>query len=77
LSIDKAVTDFPEPLSPTMATSSPFFISTELFFTATVLPDSLLNAIERFRMDSNGGNGRWSLVVGRWSLVVGRWSLKY
>jgi hypothetical protein len=37
--MDKAVTDLPEPLSPTMATSSPLFTENEFDLTATdVLP---------------------------------------
>jgi hypothetical protein len=52
--IDKAVMDLPEPLSPTMATSSPGSTVKELLFIAAVDLPSWLNCMERFFMDSRG-----------------------
>jgi len=51
---DSAVTDFPEPDSPTSATHSPRLISNEMRSTASVLPACWWNATERSRMSSSG-----------------------
>ena len=42
---DKAVTDLPEPDSPTMATISPRFTSSEISLTAVVLSSSVSKSI--------------------------------
>lgn len=57
LSSDNAVTDLPEPLSPTRARSSPFFNSRERLLTATVRSFPFPKAIPRFPMESTKGNG--------------------
>src|ERR1700709_1953300 len=48
--IDSALTDFPEPDSPTSATHSPRLIENETWSTASVVP----NATERSRTSSKG-----------------------
>jgi len=54
VSIDSALTDLPEPDSPTSATHSPRLISNEIRSTASVLPACWWNATERSRMSSSG-----------------------
>ena len=43
-----AVTDFPEPDSPTMATISPLFTVREIFCNADIVESLLIKSIERF-----------------------------
>src|SRR6185437_6243302 len=52
--IDSALTDFPEPDSPTRATHSPRLISNEIRSTATDTPLGWWNATERSRTSSSG-----------------------
>src|SRR5580698_568682 len=52
--IDNALTDFPEPDSPTSATHSPRLISNEMWSTATETPLGWWNATERSRTSSKG-----------------------
>src|SRR5271155_6261815 len=54
LRIDSALTDFPEPDSPTSATHSPRLISKETRSTASALPLCRWNATERSLTASNG-----------------------
>src|SRR5260370_39996041 len=52
--IDSALTDFPEPDSPTSATHSPRLISNEIRSTATDVPLCWWKATERARTASSG-----------------------
>jgi hypothetical protein len=54
--MDKDVTDFPEPDSPTNATISPRFTINEMFFNAWVVADSAIKSTERFCMLRRGCN---------------------
>ena len=45
--MDRDVTDFPEPLSPTSASVSPLLIVNDMFFTADVVPYSLTNSMDK------------------------------
>ena len=47
-SMDKAVTDFPDPDSPTMATISPRLTSKEISFNALLVPSSVSKSTWRF-----------------------------
>lgn len=52
--MDKEVTDFPEPDSPTNATVSPLDTVKEIFFTASVMPLSEWKLTCRFFICNNG-----------------------
>src|SRR5262245_3418004 len=63
--IDSAVTDLPEPLSPTSAADSPRSISNETWRTAWTSPPSTVNDTERSRTESSGLTGPRSLDLAR------------
>ena len=48
-----AVTDFPDPDSPTNATFSPRPIFNDIFFKAVVMPSKCLNLTSKFFIDNN------------------------
>ena len=52
--MDIAVTDFPDPLSPTNATIFPFGMSIDAFVTAGISPSDVLNDTARFCIDNIG-----------------------
>ena len=52
--IESAVTDLPDPDSPTNATISPLSTEKEMFFKAVVVLFSEIKSIERFRTLNNG-----------------------
>jgi hypothetical protein len=54
LKTDNAVTDFPEPDSPTMAVISPLLTLKLMALSASKLPSSVLNLTERFRTLNKG-----------------------
>jgi hypothetical protein len=51
LRIEEAVTDLPEPLSPTIPSVSPLRRSNDTSFTATTSPSGVWNTTERFLTD--------------------------
>ena len=53
--IDFAVTDFPEPDSPTTPKTSPAFTDNEIFSTAIILPSSVSNCTFKFLISSKDG----------------------
>jgi energy-coupling factor transporter ATP-binding protein EcfA2 len=62
--IESAVTDLPEPDSPTRATISPLLIVKEIFFTASVFSPSVINWMARFSICNRDGiRGRVSLIL--------------
>jgi hypothetical protein len=54
LRIEREVTDFPDPLSPTSASISPRFTVSEIFFTAGTGFFSASKSIERLSIDKSG-----------------------
>src|SRR5262245_29800105 len=60
--IDSAVTDLPDPLSPTRAADSPRSMSNETWRTASTSPASTLNETERSQTESSGLIGSLDLA---------------
>ena len=54
--IDKEVTVFPDPDSPTMATVSPRFMSIEIFLMAEVRPESVTKSTDKFSICRRGND---------------------
>ncbi len=61
--IEAAVTDFPDPDSPTTPSRSPFDIEKEIPSTARTSPESVRKYVRRSRTSNNGGSG----VIGQLS----------